>query len=432
MFPFRRDIIEEHADEAAFLYRQREFAFTSRREDMDSLRFQDERLLAHLDALLVSGDAAWKPVRKGLETDDPGEVFVAAWVGLGHAPTDLPEHLARAVEDPARWEALRAAFRLALRPVCDEGLTRLRDHAAPRLRALALEGLTVWGEQVPTGPVLEALESGDPLCITCGLAAATRLRDPALRDPVRTILRQAAPVLDAVRAGFALGVPDAFPVAKRIAGEDTPQARLALALIACACGEEAGPVLMEATRRPGTSRDAVIALGRLGHPETLTTLVEAVEKPAAARPAGRSLERLLGIGLEENGLTLPEPEEPADTGEADLDLDEDDDLPRPDPQGVRTWWSEHRRRWGTGNRLHAGEVFTFSPVFTEVREGVLPDREAAVLECLYRLPGLPWFETRGWGRDQDQHLDSFMERAEAAAPLALRASKGWPTLATAG
>lgn len=50
------DVVEEHIEEATFLYEVRQVSLTAPQSSLDQIRLGSEaRLLAHLDALVVGG-----------------------------------------------------------------------------------------------------------------------------------------------------------------------------------------------------------------------------------------------------------------------------------------------------------------------------------------------------------------------------------------
>ena len=82
------DVIEEHFDEAAFLYQSRLQALASHRIGLSAFRRIEQRLLAHLDGLLVGGEMAWRLVEPNLQGPTRAAVAIAAYVacGLGEDP----------------------------------------------------------------------------------------------------------------------------------------------------------------------------------------------------------------------------------------------------------------------------------------------------------------------------------------------------------
>src|SRR6186713_3314527 len=92
--PILWDIYEEHLDEAAFLLTQWEDAMKSAVYALpDVIVGPEERLAAHLDALVVGGKpVAEKLLFPALEGDDAGKIFAASWALL-HA--EDADHLPR-------------------------------------------------------------------------------------------------------------------------------------------------------------------------------------------------------------------------------------------------------------------------------------------------------------------------------------------------
>src|SRR3989304_1971049 len=76
------DILEEHLEEADFLWQQRQNALYDRVYNLNDLAELEERLLAHLDGLVLGEKEAWKLLEPKLSNGEEGEVFSAAFVAL--------------------------------------------------------------------------------------------------------------------------------------------------------------------------------------------------------------------------------------------------------------------------------------------------------------------------------------------------------------
>src|SRR4029077_6474165 len=117
--PILWDLYEEHLDEAAFLWGHWERALVAANYTLDQvIEGPEERLLAHLDGLVLGG----KPVAKrllapALDDDDPGKVFAAAWALVQAEDADhLELVLARLPgEKPPARAALGRALELSTR-----------------------------------------------------------------------------------------------------------------------------------------------------------------------------------------------------------------------------------------------------------------------------------------------------------------------------
>jgi len=76
------DLLEEHLEELAFLWGQRSDARTSPDYSVAQFGEVEQRIGAHLQALLVGGDAADALLEQGLADDDPPVAFAAAYTLL--------------------------------------------------------------------------------------------------------------------------------------------------------------------------------------------------------------------------------------------------------------------------------------------------------------------------------------------------------------
>ncbi len=82
MDPVSLASIEEHADEASFLWLQRAHAVSAPNYSPQQFADLDERLAAHIDGLRVAGDDGWKLIEEGLENEGPEDFFPAAVLAL--------------------------------------------------------------------------------------------------------------------------------------------------------------------------------------------------------------------------------------------------------------------------------------------------------------------------------------------------------------
>src|SRR5437016_1295908 len=76
------EIVEQHAEEAAFLWLLRNAATHAPHYRLENLAELDERVDAHLDGLRIADDEGWEIARHQLEWREAGEVFAAAHLAL--------------------------------------------------------------------------------------------------------------------------------------------------------------------------------------------------------------------------------------------------------------------------------------------------------------------------------------------------------------
>ena len=395
MGPFRRDILEEHADEAAFLFRQRGRAFASRLYRAPRLGDLDERLRAHLDGLVVAGEEGWMAVAGGLTSDDPALVFVAAMTGLAAGGSGARKEVETSLGAPSSVEGLLWALRLAGGEDVESALWAWTRHPSPLGRAFACGALAFRGDDPPVDTVASLLAEDAPavLAITLGVVLRRRGREHAPR--VVELLDHGEPAVRAaaLAAGLALARPAAAAAGRRRCGSADPEAVHALRWAPLAAEVEMlEPLLGAIAGEHG--RSVCLALGRLGYPSAAGGLLSAAAVESTARAAGHALALLFGLDLRAQGLELPPERRPASADE--MELDPDEDLPWPD---LETLTPVVRRAADAapGNvRLRGGRAWSVAVLEAEIEEGCLPDREQAMRERYLRDPGCAWREPRAW------------------------------------
>ncbi len=408
------DVVDQHAEEAAFLWLVRTEATRAPNYTLDDLAALDERVAAHLDGLRVAGDHGWHACRDALHWRESGEVFAAAHVAL-----QRPER--RRV-----WQVLDVA-------------TESVELGRGFVSALG------WFPYPHVQPYVETiLRSEDPAARRIGIAgAAVHRRDPgerlveAARDREPTVRWRAA------KAAAELGRSDLLPYCHEDLADPAVDARFwggwsaallgddgatrALWHIAAGGGplaERACDLAVRRTRHPkalewqqGLARLdeyhhlAIVAARALGDPVAVPWLLDAMTVNELARPAGEAFGFITGLDLADANLDRRRPDGfPAgpteDPDDEDVAMDPDEDLPWPDPHAVSRWWSGHRERFTAGTRYLMGRPIAHETLGGVLRWGTQRQRAAAAIELVLLRPGRPLFEVRAPGGRQQSALAS--------------------------
>src|SRR5438132_12406991 len=94
--PIIQKVVEQHAEEAAFLWLLRDAAVSQPHYSLPDLAKLDNRVEAHIDGLRIAGDDGWQILKKQLEEHtEPGEVFAAAVLAF---ESDKDERIAEVVK----------------------------------------------------------------------------------------------------------------------------------------------------------------------------------------------------------------------------------------------------------------------------------------------------------------------------------------------
>ncbi|MCY0986564.1 TIGR02270 family protein [Nannocystis sp. ILAH1] len=378
------DVVEEHLDEAEFLWGVWQHSLVAPDYTLDEVaEGPEERLFAHLEGLVVGGArVAERLLLPALAGDEPSRVSAAALALLQGPRCD--EALAAIAEVQRARPRQRAPLVRAL--ACVE-LRRLR----PRLRELladhddtvvaaAAEVLALHHE--PLGDTLGLLLASDDAA-TRAMALRAVANEPDPGRFVRAVtagLQELEPsVLDAaIDAGVRLGLAPAWARAReRMHEVDGGAAMLLLAL----GGEDGDIAAIEAALADRKRRPAALwALGFHGTPEVVEAALEWLEDPVAGPLAGEVFSAVTGVDLAAAHMDLPREDDDA------LEHRPEDDLPRADPMAVLQWWTRHRERFVDGRRYVAGAAHSPEALVRGLRFGAMRRRPGYLLELTLALP----------------------------------------------
>jgi uncharacterized protein (TIGR02270 family) len=432
--PALPQVIEQHALEAAMLWRLREGATVAARGTLSVVERFDRRIEAHLDGLRIAGAAGWRAVWAGLAEGRAESVFPAAWLALdtaldGGGQERVDALLQWAGEDAEALRGLRAALGWLPFEQLWSRVERWLASAQPLERALGLAACHDHRRD-PLGAVEQALGDDQEPVLLAAVAAAGELGRVDLVRRLRG-LRDASPApcetvrYAAARAGVLLGDPSAAEMLRQSALDGGDGCEETAELAARALPPPAAQALVrELGSAPQTARAAVLAAGASGLPELVPWLIERMDDPALARAAGAAVERITAIPLASDadgeGLLVASPpagfqagpnDDPADPAVA---MDPDAGLPFPATDAVGDWWLRERQRFAVGVRFLAGEPAATAPLARWLAEGRSPLRRAAALERKLRAPAEPYFPWRAPAARQRALLTN-ADRAGAAA-----------------
>jgi uncharacterized protein (TIGR02270 family) len=412
-----REVVEIHAEEAAFLWLLRDDAVKAPHYSLQELADLDERVEAHLDGLRVASSVGWEICEQALGREEPGEVFAAGVLAFGSEDAErmrkvvavaasapelergliaalgwLPfDQVKRSIkglflaEDPkARRVGIAAAA--VHRKNCGPVLAEALGDADARLRARAIRSAGELGRTDLLPTIVKAVGDADQECRFWAGWAAARLGDRSA--PVFTVLRQTAEALG-------------------------PHSERALDItLRCLPLPKAKGWFRHLIAKPETKRLAAKAGGIIGDPDLASDLIALMGEEALARVAGESLSSITGTDLAYDDLDEDQPEDfetgPSESPEdKDVAMDADDDLPWPKPSLVASWWHEQRGNFQTGKRYLRGKPISKEALIDSLVNGKQRQRAAAALELAVATPSEPLFEVRAPGKRQQGMLKAW-------------------------
>lgn len=412
--PLRWDIYQEHLSEAAWLWGAWADALDSPAYSLEEVAAGlEERLLAHLDSLVLGGaPVAEELVVPALASDDPGEVGAAAWVLLGAEDADRQdpafERLASA--DPPGQDAIWRA--LSLSPRAD--ISRLIPFWFEGSPATQARVLDIFAPREPDW-VRERLDpvfrSGQPELVAAGLRTVRSSHNAAFVEHVRLALGHPHPDVqrEAMSTGLSLGLKETWALCRSVALTQGRPARLALGLLAVSPDAKDRAMVAERLSDPDAREHAVWAMGFCADVKAVDLLVQAMSDPTAAKLAGEAFTAITGApiagGLAKSGdSTGPEVDEVKD--DDPIPVGRPTDLLRePQVDAVARWWSKERSRYHPVIRYVQGQPRTTDALRAALVSAPTWRREILWTELAISLVSPPKCNLGDWARNQIQQLN---------------------------
>lgn len=398
-----RPVLQEHVDEAGFLWTQRARAVDSPRHNLAQLARVDARLKAHLEGMRIGGQVALALAMQALEPVDRGGLFAASW-------------LAFALQDR---QAMRDTLRIALGEPClmSALIAALAWHPRGSLPAMALLGRSPLPAHRRLFLAARCASRCEP---ELALAEAAHDPDAALRARALRAMGElgrrdlAAPLHEAARhdddlacrfwANWSLalqGDEHAARSAFALADSPEPTALSGHGLdIAVRASDPAWArdLVRHLAATPGRLRDAVVAAGAFGDPAVVPWLLQLVEDDTVSQPAAESFALLTGISLESPQWRRDAPEEPP------LAHPKDADAHWADADALRDWWRVNGHRFVPGRRYLGGQMLDASAALQVLRSGTQRQRRGAALEHARLCLGSPLFPIAACAQWQQRRL----------------------------
>jgi uncharacterized protein (TIGR02270 family) len=403
-----KHIVEQHAEEAAFLWLLRDAAVRAPHYDLKDLAHLDKRVEAHLDGLRIAGVEGWEICREGLGLKEPGEVFAAAVLAFESGISErMRATVTVGLDSEDTFRGLVSAIGWCEFPNVEAWVQKLLSAQRPEFRRLGIATCAV--HRVDPGEALaDALKDIDPLLRARSLRALGELKR---RDQLTVIRRELASDDETCRfwaswAGALLGEQRAYGPLRLFVAKNCRHAEHSLKLLVRVLEPgDAHLWLKSLLSTPGLMRYAVTGTGILGDPVYVPWLIKQMGNPELARVAGESFTMITGIDLAYDDLEgeWPEGFEAGPTEnpqDESVEMDRDEDLPWPHPELITAWWEKHAGEFRTGTRHLLGKPIGEEQLQWALRHGTQRHREATALELALQHPDEPLFETRATGSKQ--------------------------------
>ena len=402
------DVVEEHLDEAEFLAEVWHVNLDSPAYLRDEFeKGPQERLMAHVDGLVVGGDEVRTELLEAALADEDTERWRAAAAALALLETPSSQVSAQLFsgldERPEEVrEGVVAALAMSERADIDVRITDAlkKDGELAHRTALA----TIGGQRGvnPGNLVDDLLQSGDA---PAKAAAVSMLAfgDRRYLNWVEHCLADPDPALQwsAIRSGLIMGSGPAWQTVGKLglAAEPDPDAMVLLATLADARIAER---MCDRLTDEEEHRAAIVhALGYSGRRSAMEACLALLGDETVGPLAGEAFASMTGLPLDDDTYwdDVEEPDDPdlededldaeleEDDGEEDLEVKPEDELRIPKPDAIAQWWNEKQARFNPKLRYIAGRPADQAAIAHALSVLPLRRHHAFAFELLVRSKG---------------------------------------------
>jgi uncharacterized protein (TIGR02270 family) len=409
------NVVDQFAEEAAFLWQLREGAVSAPHYLLADLARLDARVEAQLDGLGVVGEPGWSVVRQVLEAGQAGETFAASVLAFQADDEERVRDVvgvAQAKDEKAR--GLSSALGWLAFEQASKHIKGLLAAGEPALRRAGIAAAAIHRRN-PGPALLEAFANDDPPLKARSFRAAGELGLVDTHITLRANLKskdRAVQFWAAWSNALLIGHKDAVAYLQNVAeGGGCFAERAAQMAMRRLAPNDAKTWLKRLVRELGQKRIAIIAAGAFADPEGIPFLIEQMKVARLSRVAGDAFSLITGANIAYEHLEGQKPEGfeagPTENPEEDdVAMDADLDLAWPDPTHVQKWWITHHGNFAKGTRYLLGRPITLESLRLALENGYQRQRAAAAIELALLNPGKPLFEVRAPAHRQRRLLAS--------------------------
>jgi uncharacterized protein (TIGR02270 family) len=405
-------IIDQHAEEAAFLWLLRDNAVSAPHYDLEALSELDERVEAHLDGLRISGDYGWEVCKANLDFKENGELFVATVLALENQSTKKLKTVYKVLEENPE---LQSGFVSALgwvKPKFLQGkVSGFLASREPFWRKIGIAACAVQRVDPKDYLKLGIKDADEDLCCQ-SLKAAGELGRADLMGDMHKAMASKSPDIKFWAAWAAVLCGDRqqasstlFSTVKQGGTDEHINVSKAMELLFRTMASGESKDLLAVLKKQSRLRHVIQGVGIRGEIDFIPWLIEQMEVPELSRVAGESFTLITGKDLAYDDLDRDKPEGfesgPTENPEDDdVELDDDEDLPWPNPETIQQWWNANKSEFTLGTRYLNGMPISNKTCQSVLTEGTQRQRKAAALELALMNDNAVLFETSAVGKQQ--------------------------------
>ncbi|TVZ38894.1 uncharacterized protein (TIGR02270 family) [Alteromonadaceae bacterium 2753L.S.0a.02] len=389
-----RHILEQHVDDAAFLWVLRAAAINQPHYLVSDIVSLETRIDNNLDGILASLQRSWPLCLRAAEFEEGGEAFMLAVTAFRSLEVDkIKNAVDLAVANPKTFKGFVSAMGWLPGKLCHDWIKKFFSSKELVHKYLAVAACSVRREN-PGDYLVRMLERED--CIAHDLLYSRCLRtigELKLADKskyLETALSSESKVARfwAIWSLILLGQKQYAVHLEEFVFANTPQSLKAVALAFRVLPlETAKSWISRLSHSEENLRLIIKAISILGDPQALPWLLDIMKNPRHARLAGEAFSCITGVNLETNELSLELPNiEELEQEMAPDEIDEDENLPWPSIEKLVAIWEKYGRGFTQGTRYFLGKPINDEILKNTVLHGYQRSRHAAALELALRNP----------------------------------------------
>jgi len=363
------EVIQQHAEDAAFLWTQRDAATTAPHYNLKDLTELDERVEANIDGLRVTGNFGWKLVEQQLlNHSDRGEIFIAAILAFeAENPERIQTILDIAGSDQELLHPVAAAITWNPHPDMQIQMQQLLKSHESTNKQIALIAYRMHRTD-PGNALIDALRDKDPsICLQAIKAAGELGRVDLLREIGNHLNsdNEECRFLSAwASARLGMHSDRILGILREIAEAQSTYSYDAMNIaLRCMDLDEAKAWQKKQQHTSQHLRLAIQAIGIIGDPSLIDYLFTLMSVDEHCRVSGESFTFISGVDLAYEDLDgdIPEHFETGpneNTDDDDVSLDVDENLSWAVPDLVQDWWSKNKHQFKEGTRYLCGQPCT--------------------------------------------------------------------------
>ncbi len=389
--PVYRDIFEQYAADASFLWLLRSIAIEQPHNNVRDILSLEQRIDAQLNGLMSAADTGWEVCEQALAQEEAGEVFTATIIAMrGHDPKRIQKAVEIGLSSEECSKGLISAMGWLPDSIVNPWTQRFLNGKDMSHKFLGLATCSI-RRQDPgevLGKIIQREECKDNESLyarALRLIGELRRQDcmPALQSAMSD--ERASIVFWSNWSAVLLGQHSCIEQLKPFAFDSqSPYQNLALQLCFRVLPVEQGRVwISELAKDESQARVVIKATGILGDPHAVNWLISKMTEPKFAKIAGEAFSFITGADLIKHELTSEQPiAHPMQDDETDesVELDEDENLPYPDHKKVAMLWRSSGQKFLIGRRYFIGQLANTAWLKSILNNGTQRQRHAASME----------------------------------------------------